>query len=112
MLRLSANEYVAGNTKMFLKAGTLNKLRVMREQKIYGGSQKMQVGYSGCISRARHRGSSKHCLIARVCVFEVKCARVPCQAVVRGMIARKQFRILWEEEQERKRRAEEERKRR
>ena len=33
------------------------------------------------------------------------------QSVVRGMIARKQYRILWEEEQERRRRAEEERKR-
>jgi len=33
------------------------------------------------------------------------------QAVVRGMIARKEYRIKWEEEQERKRREEEERKR-
>ena len=35
----------------------------------------------------------------------------PSKAVVRGMIARKQYRVMWEEEQERKRRAEEERKR-
>jgi len=75
MLHLDSKEFVAGNTKMFLKAGTLAKLRVMREQKIFKGSQNMQ-------------------------------------AVVRGMIARKQYRVLWEEEQERKRRAEEERKRR
>lgn len=34
------------------------------------------------------------------------------QAVVRGMLARKAYRILWEEEQQRKRRAEEERRRR
>ena len=33
------------------------------------------------------------------------------QAVVRGMIARKAYRVMWEEEQERRRRAEEERKR-
>ena len=74
MLKLEPKEFVAGNTKMFLKAGTLNKLRLMREQKIYGGSQFMQ-------------------------------------AVVRGMIARKQYKILWDAELERRRRAEEERKR-
>lgn len=37
--------------------------------------------------------------------------RAGAQAVVRGMIARKAYRAMWEEEQERRRRAEEERKR-
>ena len=44
LLKLDSKEYVPGNTKMFLKAGVLNKLRTMREQKIYGGSTFMQVG--------------------------------------------------------------------
>ena len=74
MLKLDPKEFVAGNTKMFLKAGVLTKLRVLREQKIFQGATGMQ-------------------------------------AVVRGMIARKVFRVMWEEEQERRRRAEEERKR-
>jgi len=74
LLKLDAKEFVPGNTKMFLKAGTLAKLRVMREQTIFNGATGMQ-------------------------------------AVVRGMIARKAYRVMWEEEQERRRRAEEERKR-
>ena len=74
LLGFQAGQFVTGNTKTFLKAGVLNDLRVLREQKINGGARGMQ-------------------------------------AVVRGMIARKQYRVLWEEEQERKRREEEERKR-
>ena len=33
MLHLEDKDYVAGNTKMFLKAGVLAKLRVLREQR-------------------------------------------------------------------------------
>lgn len=75
VLGLATGDYVSGNTKMFLKAGVLNELRVMREKKIFEGAVGMQ-------------------------------------AAVRGMIVRKAYRVLWEEEQERKRREEEERKRR
>jgi len=74
LLGMTQGQYVIGNTKTFLKAGVLNDLRVMREQKINDGAKGMQ-------------------------------------AVVRGMIARKAYRVRWEEEQERKRREEEERKR-
>ena len=38
LLQLEAKEFVPGNTKMFLKAGVLSKLRVMREQKIFNGA--------------------------------------------------------------------------
>ena len=74
-LGLREGEFVAGTTKMFLKAGVLADLRVMREKKITGNATYMQ-------------------------------------AHVRGMVARKLFRVLWEEEMERRRREEEERKRR
>lgn len=74
-LGLRSSDFVPGNTKMFLKAGVLNELRVMREKKIFDGAMGMQ-------------------------------------AAVRGMIARKAYRVLWEQEQERRRREDEERKRR
>ena len=73
-LGLKDGEYLPGNTKMFLKAGVLSELRMLREKKIFNGAVGMQ-------------------------------------AAIRGMIARKHFRVLWEAEMERRRREEEERKR-
>ena len=58
LLKLDSKEYVPGNTKMFLKAGVLNKLRTMREQKIYGGSTFMQV--EGRRSTAHGQAPSTH----------------------------------------------------
>ena len=57
MLKLDAKEFVPGNTKMFLKAGTLSRLRVMREQKIFGGSSTMQVSASVPVPMASLRTS-------------------------------------------------------